>query len=135
MNDYGGSKDIWNVSKPDLKMFNWVSNGEPPSRRTATYSNSSQWYDVLEVVARVDFTVTKFAILLLFLRCFFPTGARKNLAYWSIWLIIAINVSYCIGLSLTVELQCVGKNAPIGSTCLDEDLVLVRYPLAVLAHY
>ncbi|KAF2265547.1 hypothetical protein CC78DRAFT_579039 [Lojkania enalia] len=107
----GGGVDIWNVSKPRYAKFN------------------KYWKNIM-IVARIDITFAKLAILLLFLRLFVPhTIGSKQMWFW-IWFMIFFNIIYCIVLILLIQLQCVRrKDPPPNGNCLDQHLLIVTASL------
>jgi len=75
------------------------------------------------IMARVDITLAKVAILLLYLRIFVPrqTGSRK-MWLW-IWFMVVFNVVYCLVLILLIQLQCVGHKIPqANGSCLNQQV-------------
>ena len=77
------------------------------------------------IIARVDITLAKVAILLLYLRIFVPhqTGSRR-MWFW-IWFMVVFNVVYCLVLILLIPLQCVGHKTPqANGGCLDQHVRL-----------
>lgn len=78
------------------------------------------------IMARVDITLAKVAILLLFLRLFVPrqTGSRQ-MWFW-IWSMIIFNVVYCVVLILLVQLQCIRrKTPPPNGSCLNQQVLII----------
>jgi hypothetical protein len=76
-------------------------------------------------MARVDITLAKVAILLLYLRIFVPhqTGSRQ-MWFW-IWFMVVFNVVYCLVLILLIQLQCIGHKTPqANGSCLDQHVRL-----------
>ena len=80
-------------------------------------------------IARLDVTLAKLAILLLFLRLFEPkkTG-RKQLRFW-LWFMIFFNVLYCAVYMLVVQLQCIHRKKAENGSCVDEHLLLMTASL------
>ena len=129
---YGGGRDIWTISQSDLAQFHAVSCLLALRIIRLTYRNL-QTYDTLQIVARIDFAVTKVSILLLFFYTFFPRGSLKNWKYWAVWLVIIFNILYALALTLSVALQCIGQDVPEGSSCVNQDYVLVGLLLRTMA--
>ncbi|KAF2442625.1 hypothetical protein P171DRAFT_487845 [Karstenula rhodostoma CBS 690.94] len=103
----GGGVDMWNVPKSKYTHF-------------ITY-----WNNIM-IMARVDITLAKVAILLLYLRIFVPhqTGSRQ-MWFW-IWFMVVFNVVYCLVLILLIQLQCVGHKTPqANGSCLDQHVLLI----------
>lgn len=78
------------------------------------------------ILARVDITLAKIAILLLFLRVFVPrqTGSKKMWAW--IWFMIFFNIVYCIVLVLLVQLQCIRRAVqPPNGSCLNQQVLII----------
>ncbi|KAF7502497.1 hypothetical protein GJ744_005654 [Endocarpon pusillum] len=106
--NYGGGKDLWNVSKADYKKF------------TKLFHN-------LEIIARVGMFFTKASILLLFHRFFVVEGSRRTKVWWAIWFVFWWNLLYAIALVLSVAFQCTGKRAVVeaGKECVNGFAVLI----------
>ncbi|KJZ75179.1 hypothetical protein HIM_05373 [Hirsutella minnesotensis 3608] len=87
----------------------------------------NELFSILEIVARISIFFTKLSILLLYIRYFCPSGARRNWIYWSTIAVILFNALYCIALVLVVRLQCVGKTKAVADAgeCVNHYLVLV----------
>ncbi|PHH91004.1 hypothetical protein CDD83_1982 [Cordyceps sp. RAO-2017] len=105
---YGFGVDEWNVSQSHLQEFNKL-------------------FSIIEIVARISIFFTKLSILLLYLRYFCPSGARRGWIFYSTLFVIAFNALYCIALVLVVRLQCVGQPQAVvqAGTCINHYLVLV----------
>ncbi|KAI9747944.1 MAG: hypothetical protein M1815_003738 [Lichina confinis] len=126
---YGNGTDMWNVTVKEAIHFN-------------------ELFRAIEITARISMTFTKAAVLLMFLRIFVPPPTKKNKIYYSCWVIIWMNILYCIALVFSVGLQCVGKNAPPGATCINtyilvtsassinsfSDLAMLIIPLVAIWH-
>lgn len=85
------------------------------------------------IMARVDITLAKVAILLLYLRIFVPrqTGSRK-MWFW-IWFMVVFNVVYCLVLIMLIQLQCVGHKTPqANGSCLDQHVCIFSLEDAAL---
>jgi len=80
-------------------------------------------------ISRLDVTLAKLAILLLFLRLFEPrkTG-RKQLWFW-LWFMVFFNTVFCAIYMLLVQLQCVHRKISVNGSCLDEHLLLMTASL------
>jgi hypothetical protein len=103
----GGGVDAWNVSKETYKVYN-------------------KYWRLIMIMARVDITLAKVAILLLFLRLFVPrqTGSRQ-MWFW-IWAMIIFNVIYCIVLILLIQLQCIRRKVPPpNGSCLNQQMLII----------
>lgn len=103
---YGNATDQWNVSKAHVAHF-------------------SDLFKDIEVTARISIFFAKLSILLLYLRYFCPARTFRNKIFWATWTVIIFNLLYCVALVLTVTLQCVGKHAAEGQTCINSYAVLV----------
>lgn len=77
------------------------------------------------MVARVAILFARLAVLLLYLRSFYPRGVNRSAPWWAIQAILWLNVLYSIALILVVCLQCTPYGLPFGETCIDEYLLLV----------
>ena len=100
----------------------------------------------MEIVAIVTVFFTKLSILLLFIRIFVPPLQKKPNIFYAIWAIIWLNLLYSIGILLMLALQCVGKTAAPGQTCVDHfgfyitssvvsvltDVVMLAIPLVAI---
>lgn len=107
----GGGVDIWNLRKAKYRRF-------------------IKYWNYIMIMARVDITWAKVAILLLYLRIFVPhqTGSRQ-MWFW-IWFMVVFNVVYCLVLIMLIQLQCVGHKTPqANGSCLDQHLLLVTASL------
>ena len=80
-------------------------------------------------IARLDVTLAKLAILLLFLRLFEPhrTG-RNQLRFW-LWFMIFFNTLYCAVFGLLVQLQCVYRKKSADGSCVNERLLIMTASL------
>ncbi|KAL8644521.1 MAG: hypothetical protein Q9226_007720 [Calogaya cf. arnoldii] len=105
---WGGGRDLWNVSESDWKLFK------------LHFRNT-------QIIARIGMCFTKISFLLFYQRLFFPKGARRTPVWWAIWLCFWVNVLYAISLIITVTTQCVGKAAIVaaGGQCVNEYAVLI----------
>ncbi|KAH8691747.1 hypothetical protein GQ44DRAFT_719944 [Phaeosphaeriaceae sp. PMI808] len=83
----------------------------------------------MEIVARVSIFFVKLSILLLYIRYFCPPQMRRMGIFWSSTGLIIFNLLSCIALVLTVALQCVGKNAHAGQTCINSYALLITASL------
>jgi len=81
------------------------------------------------ILARLDVTIAKVAILLLFLRLFEPhkTG-RKRLRFW-LWFMIFFNSLSGAIYVLLIQLQCVGRREAPNGSCVNERLLLLTASL------
>ncbi|KAF1969177.1 hypothetical protein BU23DRAFT_244243 [Bimuria novae-zelandiae CBS 107.79] len=78
------------------------------------------------IMARVDITLAKVAILLLYLRVFVPRQTDSRQMWFWIWFMVVFNVVYCLVLILLIQLQCVGHKTPqANGSCLDQHLLLI----------
>lgn len=103
----GGGVAIWNVPK-------------------TKYTHFIKYWNNIMIMARVDITLAKVAILLLYLRIFVPrqTGSRQ-MWFW-IWFMVVFNVVYCLVLILLIQLQCVGHKTPgANGSCLDQHILII----------
>ncbi|KAF2649967.1 hypothetical protein K491DRAFT_697686 [Lophiostoma macrostomum CBS 122681] len=104
--DYGLATDEWNVSKAHVHRFGELIHD-------------------IEVVARISIFFVKLSILLLYIRYFCPPQMGRTKIYWSSVVVIVFNFLYCIALVLTVTLQCAGKHAETGQTCINSYALLL----------
>ncbi|KAM7201342.1 hypothetical protein V8F33_003442 [Rhypophila sp. PSN 637] len=96
LKDHGGGLNFQDVPAAEFKMFN-------------------EMYQNVQMVARVSIFFAKLAILLLYIRIFYPRGTYKTALWWVIQAVIWLNLLYTVGLILTILLQCVPYHVPYGS--------------------
>lgn len=106
MKDHGGGLNFRDVPDDEFKIFN------------KAYQNA-------QMVGRVSIFFAKLAILLLYIRIFYPKGTYRTTLWWVIQAVIWLNLLYTVGLILTISLQCVPYHLPYGSSCANQYAILL----------
>ncbi|KAK7752471.1 hypothetical protein SLS62_005624 [Diatrype stigma] len=78
-----------------------------------------------QITIRLSLFAARLAILLLYLRAFFPAKASKNFFWWVICGTIGFNVLYSAVHILVLLLQCVRSHEPWGNVCIHESKLLI----------
>ncbi|KAM7213229.1 hypothetical protein V8F06_011394 [Rhypophila decipiens] len=116
MRDHGGGLNFPDVPSAEFTMFN-------------------KMYQNAQMVARVSIFFAKLAILLLYIRIFYPRGTYKTTLWWVIQAVIWLNLLYTVGLILTISLQCVPLHLRYGSpNCANQyDILLSASTINIIS--
>ena len=140
VHQWGGGKDLWNISKKEFGLFKKVGSLASlslfclctpfiPCMRVSTLADPSpirQHFRDTQIIARVGMCCTKISFLLFYQRLLIPKGTRYTRIWWAIWLCFWYNILYAISLVITVITSCVGKADKVarGAQCVNEYAVL-----------
>ncbi|KAI1767827.1 hypothetical protein GGR53DRAFT_71235 [Hypoxylon sp. FL1150] len=103
---YGAGVNVWEVPKGDLVTF-------------------YKLFLEVQMIARIAIFFARLAILLLYIRIFFPAGISRSTFWWIIQAVIWLNLLYTISFILATTLQCVPRQLPWGNSCVNQWLILV----------
>lgn len=81
------------------------------------------------MIARISIFFARLAILLLYIRIFFPVGTSRSAFWWLIHAVIWLNLLYTVSFILATTLQCVPQHLPWGNSCVDQWSILVMAAL------
>lgn len=105
-----------------LTMNRAVNQADDPA---AEFKKYVEIFQDLQMVARTSMFFAKLAILLLYIRLFFPKGVTRSSLWWIIQIVIWLNFLYTVGLILALALQCVPYHKAYGSSCVNQYMVLI----------
>jgi len=106
MKDHGGGINVVDVPDSELKIF-------------------TKHYQDVQMIARTSIFFAKLAILLLYIRIFYPKGTYRTALWWVIQAVIWLNLLYTVSLILAISLQCVPFNRPFGTSCANQYAILL----------